>query len=439
MADKTHLKNRNGWWHFQRRRPDGGHQVFSLKTKSLKEAQRKRDEYLKEWEVAKEEADAEIRLNKLAREYRASRSEREREHHSDKAMEAAEDFAYKTGVYQSMMEKTTFRPDEELTEAEQAPINRYRHVMGQAHILAELKEDWLASLTKPQRGAYAPALDRLMSKVTLAEQVLPDGEKLKPNCIFASEYIETASKEFGLARATVSKDNAALVHLWSSLAGLKKNKKMWLGNSLPETPELNKPRVAWKNSEVLHILEAAKTSDSLPPWLYHVIKIAAYTGARQGAICHPKTQYSPQTNEIWFPPLKFETMGRNIHVHSEIVDSVKFWMGGGRVSAASVGGQFTKFRRDLGYPDTKVFHGLRNAFISHLGAAEYADGHVVEDRFISTIVGHKVKDMTMGEYNKSQATREQIKGVINLIDYTLPDAQEVLGEPRSAALLGMME
>ena len=45
----------------------------------------------------------------------------------------------------------------------------------------------------------------------------------------------------------------------------------------------------------------------------------------------------------------------------------------------------------------------------------------------------------MGGYNKGQATREQIKGVINLIDYTLPDAQEVLGEPRSAALLNMME
>ena len=86
-----------------------------------------------------------------------------------------------------------------------------------------------------------------------------------------------------------------------------------------------------------------------------------------------------------------------------------------------------------------MFHSLRNTFISHLGAVEYADGHVVEDRFISTIVGHKVKDMTMGGYNKGQATREQIKGVINLIDYTLPDAQEVLGEPRSAALLNMME
>ena len=214
---------------------------------------------------------------------------------------------------------------------------------------------------------------------------------------------------------------------------------MWKKNSIPKTPELNKPREAWKNSEVLQILEAARTSNWLPPWMYHVIKIAAYTGARQGAICHPETEYFPKTNEIWFPPLKKEDKGRNIHVHSEIVDSVKFWIDGGRVSADSVRGKFTKFRRSLGYPDTKVFHGFRNTFIGHLASAKYADGRLVEERLISTIVGHKTKGITLGGYNESQATREQIKGVINLMDYTLPDSQEVLGEPRSAAFWGMME
>ena len=445
MVDKTHLKNRNGHWHFQRRDPNGGHVRFSLKTTNLKEAQRKRDKYLKDWKVAKEEADEEILIGKLAKEYRASRSEGEREHLADKAWEAVEDEAYKTGVYDSMMEKLTFHQGEKLTEAEQAPLNQYHHVLGQRHILAELKEDWLANLTKAQSGAYRPALERLISKVTLAEQVLPDWEKWKPNCIFASEYIQAASKEFGLAKATVAKDKAALFNFWDTFPALKKHKKMWKGIKIPETPKLDKPRVKWKNIEVLHLLEAVRSSNSYPSWLYHAIKIAAYTGARQGAICHPETHYIPETNEIYFPPLKFETLGRNIHVHSEIVDSVKSWLAGGKRSESSERGassirlQFKKLRDDLGYPETKVFHSLRNTFISHLGAAEYADGHVVETRFISTIVGHKVQGMTMGLYNRDQATTEQIKGVINLIDYTRPDAQEVLGEPRSAALLDMME
>ena len=281
MADKTHLKNRNGHWHFQRRDPNGGHVRFSLKTTILKEAQRKRDQYLKEWKVAKEEADEEILIDKLAREYKASRSDDEREYLADKALEAAEDEAYKTGVYGSMMEKMTFYPDEKLTEAEQAPLNLYHHVIGQKHILAELKEDWLATLTKHQKGAYGPSLNRLMSKVTMAEQVLPDWEKWKPNCIFASEYLQTASKEFGLARATVVKDKVALFNFWDTFPVLKKHKKMWKGNSIPLTPELDKPRVKWKNTEVLQLLEAVRSSNSYPSWLYHAIKIAAYTGARQ--------------------------------------------------------------------------------------------------------------------------------------------------------------
>ena len=76
------------------------------------------------------------------------------------------------------------------------------------------------------------------------------------------------------------------------------------------------------NTEVLALLEKAR-GDNRKPWLYHVINIAAHTGARAEAIS--KCKYLPHESRVWFPRMKYEKLDRRIPVHPMIEESLAYW------------------------------------------------------------------------------------------------------------------
>ena len=164
------------------------------------------------------------------------------------------------------------------------------------------------------------------------------------------------------------------------------------------------------------LLEAAK-GNNRRPWLYHVINIAAHTGAREEAIANCK--YLPEESRVWFPRMKYESHDRRIPVHPKIPESLAYWMENKR-SASTISSGFTVLKNSLGYRgNVKVFHSFRNTFIQQLSFNNVAEG------IASAAVGHKINTMTYGRYGGGQALVTSLEDAILLIDYSKPNWERI--------------
>ena len=402
MSDKKYLKLLDGHWYFFRRLPNTKkrHHKVSLKTKSLKVALQRRNKILAKWDeiiVDVHEAQAVMALREK---YISTVNPEEKEHLRDLIQGDAEQLAVDLGV-QHLLVGPEAIPEEHLPTEARKPINFYKIATNQLNPFKEIMGTWLKTIAhKGTRSDYRLAVEHLMEHVACAEEINHEN---------AATFLKAAPKLYNVAKSTVQKWQSAYINLWKFLG---KDYGVWLNHSIPATPEKEKSREAWENSEVRHLCETARGNNK-KPWLYHAINIAAHTGARADAIS--KCEYLPAKQLVLFPKSKWEKRDRQIPMHLKIKDSLTYWMGNRR-EQNTISNAFTRLKKhQLGYPDSKVFHSFRNTFIQHLMFNN------VPDHLISTAVGHKIDTMTRGRYGGGQAIVSTLKDAINLIDYSKPD------------------
>lgn len=394
MADTLHLKNRNGTWYFSRRLPTQKSHVVSLKTKNLREAQKKRNEINASWDKVIWEVDRSKNIMDLRIKYQNELNEEGRGFLRDEAQERAEDKLYALGIF-DLIQKT--KNLDYLTDTEREPLDTYKIEMGELSPLKIVVPYWLKTIqNKRTRSDYKKALERLSTVFVCVEEV--DYQK-------ASSYLKSAPKRFGLSKATIQKDQSAFVSLWKEL---DREYSVWKNHSIPKTSDRTIERDIWENSEVLELLEAAR-GNNRKPWLFHAINIAAHTGARAEAIS--KCVYIPDQNMVWFPRMKAEKQDRRIPVHPKIKDSLTYW-GNNRKNKSTISTAFTTLKKSLGYTGSvKVFHSFRNTFIQQLSFNN------VPEQIAAAAVGHKVGSITYRRYGGGQALITSLEEAILLVDY----------------------
>ena len=402
MSDTLHLKNRNGAWYFSRRLPTKKYHVVSLKTKSLREAQKKRNAIDARWEELIWEVDRGKDIMDLRKKYVDEVSYEGREFLADQAQDRAESTMHELGIYKLVHETTDLA---HLTDSEREPLDTYKIETGKLSPFKIVVPYWLKTIPNERtRADYRKALERLATVFSCAEEV--DYQK-------AASYLKGASERFGLAKATIQKDQTAFIHLWKEL---NLEFSVWMHHSIPKTPARSIDRDIWENTEVLALLEKAR-GDNRKPWLYHVINIAAHTGARAEAIS--KCRYLPHEGRVWFPRMKYEKLDRRIPVHPMIKESLSYWEKNRRATS-TISTAFTDLKKTLGHTgNVKVFHSFRNTFIQQLSFNNVSEG------IASAAVGHKITTMTYGRYGGGQALITSLEEAILLVDYNKPNWDRV--------------
>jgi len=402
MADTLHLKNRNGTWYFSRRLPTQKSHVISLKTKSLREAQKKRNDIDAKWDDVIWKVDRSKNIMDLRKRYQTELVDTGRRFLEDQAQERAEDRMYELGIFNLIQETKDLN---DLTDAEREPLDNYNIETGKLSAFKVVKPYWLKTIPNERtRADYRKALERLSTVFACAEEV--DYQK-------AAFYLKLAPKRFGLAKATIQKDQSAFIHLWKEL-GLEYS--VWLHHSIPKTVDRTIERDIWENTEVLELMAAAR-GNNRTPWLYHAINIASHTGAGVEAISN--CVYMPNQNGVWFPRMKYEKQDRRIPAHPMIKESLAYWENN-RKTKSTISTAFTNLKKSLGYTGSaKVFHSFRNTFIQQLSFNN------VSERIAAAAVGHKISTMTYGTYGGGQALITNLEEAILLVDYNKPNWDRV--------------
>lgn len=232
---------------------------------------------------------------------------------------------------------------------------------------------------------------------------------------FINGYLTGDQKGQAIARKTANKYISSLSGYWKWMEkrGLVEA-NVWQGQSLPK--EVKAPEEmarAFTDEEMIKLL----TGDA-KPYLAAMIRIAALTGARIGAIAELRVE-DVAGGRITFQPQKREKGTRTIPVHPDLVATFQQLSKGKQPSewifpelpVPPKGSQlersmpavklFGRYRESLGVRDRIegarrdriTFHSFRRWFITK---AEQAG---IEPHVIETVVGHKRQGMSLGLYS----------------------------------------
>ncbi len=366
------LLQRNGIWHFNKRLPDGsGHLRRSLKTKDVEEARQKRDQLLEDWSKVAQKVQKHKQVLDLRKQYLSSFDEGEQEYLRDLIIDESEELATRLGVWELTKSNTHY---EDLPDKAKEPIKFYRTAVGQLTPFAQLTDPWLRSITNSKtRYGYDRGLKLLSKHFAAAEEVT--WEK-------ARAFIRFIQEKENVSNSTIRKWVSAYRSFWDYY---DKDTSVWRNHKIPRTRVL--PKRAWTRNEIQRIFDELETQNH---WLSHVVKIAAYTGARRGAIC--SLEYRPKDKTILFKAQKSEAKDRIIPAHPEILESLDYWAANQR-SEGSVTNRFTEFKKSLEYGQETDFHSFRRTFcteLENLGCPEAVT---------ADIVGHKKQTITYGLYS----------------------------------------
>ena len=384
----------------------------STRTNNFDEAAQLRDFYLKETEKLAIEAenrkfrflnlDRAIELRNLLKD---TLYDEEKEAIVDQILDEGEDIAIKEEAL------AVFKGFEEAS-----PFTRYRHAeyiktaLGHLTPLAPFKDKWLAQFkNKKTMLDYRRAFDVLTKSFQYAEDL--DFSKAK-------KWLRNVPNEEGVAPQTVKKWVSAYKNLWGFLE--LEQKSPWKDQKLEANKE--KPRLCWKLSEVRFLLDEAKKKSNSQPWLFHLINIAAHTGARIDAIADMKG-YREEWNAIHFPAKKKEEMDRIVACHPNIKASVIWWMNKENnrpENSKQMSRGFGEFKRGLGIKSEQlVFHSLRHTVVKYLKNI----GCPVAMN--AGIVGHKNKTFTTAVYGLGTLQAKATEKWVNQINYDREDWQEI--------------
>jgi integrase len=371
-------KGKEGYWQFVKRIPNTTETMRrSLKTKSLTEAQARRDMLLKEQHRILEKASASRDALAMLKQYEAATDE-DKEFLRDEIQEQAEDIAIELGVQEALH----FKPENELTEEEKKPVEYYKAATGQLHILKHWLPLWLGSMPhQKQKRNYQRAANVLLQQFKFAEDV--NWEK-------ADNFLNRIGAKEGVRKQTVKKWLSSYVSFWKFMGFKPPQRAVWKDHDdIPGSSKVEKE--PWTPEEVVLLHDTLrKRNDRTSVWLADAVWIAAHTGARADAIA--KLQYDAEKQTILFPALKKETHHRVIPAHPEIRTNLTAWMIN-KKATTTISVRFSEFKTELGYGNQKDFHSFRRTFTTEM------ENLLVPENICADIVGHKKKTMSYGIYS----------------------------------------
>jgi len=158
--------------------------------------------------------------------------------------------------------------------------------------------------------------------------------------------------------------------------------------------------------------------------LADVIKVAAHTGARIEEICALTTDRVSDT-ELTIVDAKTESGWRKIPIHKDIFDLVadlKATSKDGYLISGltknkyddrsnAVGKRFGRLKGRLGYGPDYVFHCFRK------GVATQLEAKGVPENIVARLLGHEIKTMTYGLYSGGLFSYDQLKEVIDKVEW----------------------
>lgn len=372
----------------------GTHRV-SLKTKDKSEALAARDALLERWDEIDRKGTSAKNMLALRKQYLSIPENHDaRVAIEEEIADKAEDIAIELGV----LEKLHLSP-EDLTAKETDKVQQVKRAydvgVGKLTIFADFVPAWLETLTnKGTRADYRRAFDILMKEYVAAEEL--NWDKCK---VFLRNKIRIDKK----SKATVQKWRSAYISFWEYL---DKNPNLWRGHKLPDTKVIEIAQ--FDAQEVRAMYDVAKQQQEIwGPWLYHVIWIAAHTGARAGAIRELKYNRNEQT--IWFPRKKKEKRDRTIPAHPAIWQSLDYWEDN-RKTVQTISNKFRKLKKSRGWAREHVFHSFRHTLVTQLEILGCPEKLTVD------ITGHKKKGTTYSMYGHGPTTPEGIENMREWLD-----------------------
>jgi hypothetical protein len=406
---KHHLLQRNGIWYF-RMVINGKDRWKTTRTRDFNEAVKVREYYLKETEKLAIEADKRKfkffnieRAIELRNQLKNTLDDKERQAIVDQIMDEGEEIAIKEEAL------AVFKGFE-------SPFKKYRYdeyvktALGHLTPLTPFKDKWLATFENRKTMLdYRRAFDVLTKDFHYAEDL--DFQKAKT-------WLRKVPDREGVTPQTVKKWVSAYKNLWEFMQ--LEEKSPWKDQKLKANKE--NPRQCWKLSEVRFLLDEAKKKSNSQPWLFHLINIAAHTGARIAAIADMKG-YREDWNAIHFPAKKKEELDRVVACHPNIKASVTWWINKANYrpeNAKQMSRGFSAFKRGLGITTEQlVFHSFRHTVVKYLKNI----GCPVAMN--AGIVGHKNKTFTTAVYGLGPLQAKATEKWVNQINYDREDWQEI--------------
>ena len=252
---------------------------------------------------------------------------------------------------------------------------------------------------------------------------------------FISEYLLGGMKAAPITRRTTNKYISCLSGYWKWLeARGYVEANIWQGQSLPKAKVRDEEKErAFTDEEVAKLLSGKPTK----PYLMAMMRIAALTGARIGAIAELRAS-DVQDGVFRFFPQKRETGVRLVPIHSQLVSTIESLTKGrsgddplfpelpppppGSPLERSMPAVklFGRYREKLGVKDPiegqrrdRVnFHSFRRWFITKAEQANQPEST------IAAVVGHKRPGITFGTYSQGPA-QEQFRTCVEAVK--LPD------------------
>ena len=391
-----HLLERNGIWHFNRRLPGGmRHQRYSLKTRNIEEARRKRDRLLTKWDEFANRVAEHSNVVTLRRQYLGLFHDDEREIFEDLIIEKSEELADQLGTWKELK---SLRPTEETSTKAQKPVRFWQTATGRLTPLIDLTPAWLETLeNKKTRADYRRGMDILSKQFAATEEITWDK---------ARAYLRLVEATRNVSGATIRKWVSGYINFWEHY---EKDVSVWRNHKLQKTRTIAKR--AWSSEEVAILYSELGKQEH---WLQLPLWIAAHTGARMGAIC--ALTYNSENQTILFPAQKNEARNRLIPAHPAILSSLGEWVANPK-SISSVSGSFGEFKKELGFGEETDFHSFRRTFITQL------ENLGCPEAITADIVGHKKQTITYGLYSGGSSL-ELMRDWIRRVQYPLTTGQE---------------
>ena len=377
----THLRDKLGRTEF----------VKSLKTKDIREADKRKHKPIAQWQNILELADGGRPSSELERALAAVRSDS-----SDR--DTQEDII------------AGFDREEAETYFQATKIAHGDDILLAEHVEAHLKSLTVAPKTLDERRR---ALGILVAEYSQPSEVDRKLVKLRVNKMLASK-----------SKATVSKLMSTYRVFWKYLEQVT-------GTELDDPFRDVVPKGGRKTKAAVAAERKAFSPEDIPrlikncPFtdLKHLIKLAAYSGCRIEELCSLKLTHV-KDDRLVIEDAKSATGNREVPIHRDITQLVTrlvdtstdgyllsgltFNMYGDRSNAISK--RFGRLKKNLGHDERYVFHSIRKTFTSRLEAAG------VPELLAARLLGHEVKTISYGLYS-SGSTFPQLRDAINHVDY----------------------
>lgn len=379
----------------------------ALKTGDVREARRLRDVRLialeRDWHLLRLKLAAPERLpDEFLR--RAMEIRQASDLSTGERAELANDLAME--VYTADLVSRGYDPDrldEEAPKSEVASL-AYNLAMRSYADIAEAGEAYLAeSELKDTTKKLYEGVFKLTAKEVTGSPSSIDKETARA---FLTKVLKSGTK------SKINNYVAALSSLWKHL---ELDPTIWTKPKGKPGKATNQ-RAGWTDEEVHKLIEAASGSLRL------AIRIAAYTGARQGEIA--SLVYDAEKDHIVIVEEKTESGRRRFPCPDAIRTDVIEWVRAPMKKQAISDG-FFRLRVGAveqtilvdGKPYQRVFHSFRHTVITKLVEADVAEP------MIQRIVGHARKGVTQGVYAKV-IDPERLREYVNRVRYDEPKESE---------------